>query len=217
MMKKMMCLLLCVIMLVSLAACGSKPSQEDETVSAPDAAVETSPKAETAAAEESRAQEDEETYVYQVPMEEIYCNYPAKLTYFTQSYTQLLFTGKDALVGLCFSFENYTGSLDEVYNFLMPHFLDDASTSSRCTLFGAEYQLNSSESVTVNGLDSCKFDVTVTCEEGWDCHVYGYSFVFDGIAYAVIGLVSTEEQASDMIEEYDGLVDQIAATVRTTP
>lgn len=219
MMKKWFATLLVLAMMFACTACSLNEAKEDENEYSQTSSV-------TDASTEPESVPDDETVgviaagdfvTYQIPMENIYFDYPAEMNYFMQSYTQVLYTDKDALVGICFNFDEYTGSVDEVYDYLMPHFLNDASTTSRGTLFDAPYELISAENVTVNGMDSSKFNVKVTCEEGWDCHVYGYSFVIDGIACAVIGVVSTEEQAADMIAEYEALVDQIAGTVRTTP
>ena len=216
-MKRLICLLLCFAMIFALAACKKEPVQEQpkEDVSAEtEAPVEEETEA---PAVEDAPVASKNTVTYEIPMESIYFDYPAELSYFTQPYTQLLYTSKDALVGICFTFDEYTGALEDVYDYLMPHFLDDAATSSWGNLYEAGYELVSSEKVTVNGIESCKFYVTATDAERWDCHVYGYSFVIDGIACAVIGIVSTEAQEADLIAEYDALVDQIAATVRTTP
>ena len=77
-------------------------------------------------------------------------------------------------------------------------------------------KLSPLKKVTVAGRDSIKFIGTVNNDDEWDCHVYGYTFIINNKAYALIGLVSAKEQDPEMIKEIDERIDKMAATIRTT-
>ena len=216
-MKKVVCFLLILMLVCSITGCNKEIPGTSAPSDGGNPTTQERPSTTTSASTETTVPA-EKMMLFKVPSKEVYFNYPSYLAKFEQSYTEVLFTSKDAVVGICFDFLNaYTGTLDDVYDHLLPYYLDNVSTTSRCTLFGAPYKLVSAESVTVNGLESSRFVAVATGEEGWDCHVYGYSFLIDGLPCAVIGIVSTEEQAADMIAEYDALVDKIAGTTRTKP
>lgn len=79
--------------------------------------------------------------------------------------------------------------------------------------------VTSSEIVTMAGRDSMKFEGTAPNKDTdgptWDCYVYGYTFLFDNISYAVIGVVAPQEQDEEMIEQMKQQVDDMAASLRT--
>lgn len=128
-----------------------------------------------------------------------------------------MYNNNDCLTGLCFQVnEEYTGTLEGVIDVYKKDFISDATTSSSGDLYGSEIEVISTEKVTVAGRDSIKFIGTVNNDDEWDCHVYGYTFIINNKAYALIGLVSAKEQDPEMIKEIDERIDKMAATIRTT-
>ena len=128
-----------------------------------------------------------------------------------------MYDSNDALVG--FSSKQsvkHEGTLLEAIDYFKSSFINDASVSSAGYLYGSSFEVDSTEEVTMAGRDSIRFTGKVLNRDTWECHVYGYVFVIDGIPCAVIGLVSAQEQDPAMIAEIDTRVDEIASTLRTT-
>lgn len=214
-MKKLICLLLAVTMLASLAAC-SADNNNGKTENSQSTAENTE---QSTSAEEAPTNDDTSSKVKtaRTPGTEIYVDYDVSLRKKEQPTTILMYNNNDCLTGLCFQVnEEYTGTLEGVIDVYKEDFIIDATTSSCGDLYGSEIEVISTEKVTVAGRDSIKFIGTVNNDNKWDCHVYGYTFIINNKAYALIGLVSAKEQDSEMIKEIDERIDKMAATIRTT-
>ncbi len=107
-------------------------------------------------------------------------------------------------------FANEDGFMDSVSR---------AGTGASTFYLEEDIVVTSSEIVTMAGRDSMKFEGTTPNrfrdEATWDCYVYGYTFLFDNISYAVIGVVAPQEQDETMIEQMKQQVDDMAASLRT--
>ena len=217
-MKKCFALFLAVALLLSLTACGSTSNTGTETTlnvaQQKETQVEDTPVEQ--AESTSPAKQTEYTGLLRIPRRSIYVSYEKGLREKEQGATTLVYNTNDALVGLTYDFDKvYTGDVDGVAQFFAEDFPNRASTSSQGWLFGSRIDILTSEACTVNGFDSVRFTGTCSNDGEWDCHVYGYSFIINDTAFAIIGLVSAREQDPEMIATIDARVDAMAATVRT--
>ena len=218
-MKRITSIILVTFMLLSLTACGGSSNTETETT--PDAAPEPSQAVEDIQQADTTQESDSTeksgyTETLHIPLRDIYVSYEQGLREKGQGATTLVYNTNDALVGLTYDFDKvYTGDVDGVAQFFAEDFPNRASTSSQGWLFGSRIDILTSEACTVNGFDSVRFTGTCSNDGEWDCHVYGYSFIINDTAFAIIGLVSAREQDPEMIATIDARVDAMAATVRT--
>ena len=216
-MKRITSLILATFMLLSLTACGGSANTESETN--PDAAQQEKHLEETTPADQTddmgSAEQADDMFELNIPLKHIYISYEKRLKEKSQGATELVYDTNDALVGLIYdNKEVYTGDLWGVADFFSEEFPENAATSSRRSLT-PPIKVLTSEACTVNGFDSVRFTGTCSNDGEWDCHVYGYSFIINDTAFAIIGLVSAREQDPEMIATIDARVDAMAATVRT--
>ena len=217
-MKRITSLILVALMLLSLTACGGSTNTGTETT--PDAAPEPSQAVEDIQQADTTQESDSTeksgyTELLRIPMRSIYVSYEKGLREKEQGATTLVYDTNDALVGLIYDNEEvYTGDLWGIADFFSEKFPQKAASSSRGNL-NSPINILTSEACTVNGFDSVRFTGTCSNDGEWDCHVYGYSFIINDTAFAIIGLVSAREQDPELIATIDARVDAMAATVRT--
>ena len=214
-------------MLLGLTACGSASG-----TSAPEEQFDSAQEQPTDVQEANDVQEAEstddrpaleatnDTEVFASVRNSIYVNYDAGLRTKSHGPYILAYDTNNALVGVIYDGDHeYTGDLAGVPGFFSAKFLRAAETSSSGHLSDSQIEVLESEPCTINSFDSIRF--TGTCcntnsgGNEWDCHVYGYSFIINDTAVAIIGLVSAQEQDSEMIATIDARVDAMAATIRT--
>ena len=217
-MKRITSLILVALMLLSLTACGGSSNVGTETNT--DLAQQEEPQVEATPVEQtestSPSEQAEDMELLSIPMKHIYLSYERNLREYTQGATQLVYDTNDALVGLIYDNEEvYTGDLWGIADFFSEKFPNRAATSSQGHLSGSRIDILTSEACTVNGFDSVRFTGTCSNDGEWDCHVYGYSFIINDTAFAIIGLVSAREQDPELIATIGARVDAMAATVRT--
>ena len=216
-MKRITSLILVALMLLSLTACGGSSNAGTETT--PNTAQQEEPQVEATPVEQTEsskpAEQTEDMKLLSIPMKHIYLSYERNLREKTQGATQLVYNTNDALVGLIYDNEEvYTGDLWGIADFFSEKFPQKAASSSRGNL-NSPINILTSEACTVNGFDSVRFTGTCSNDGEWDCHVYGYSFIINDTAFAIIGLVSHREQDPELIATIDARVDTMAASVRT--
>lgn len=218
-MKRLFTLFLAAMLLLSLTACGgtTNTATEPNSDATPQQSQATEDKQQADDTEDSGSPEKSEyTEVLSIPLKDIYISYEYGLRDKRQGSTTLVYDTNDALVGLTYDFDGaYTGGVDGVAQFFAEDFPKRAATSSQGDLYGSRIDILASEACTVNGFDSVRFTGTCSNDGEWDCHVYGYSFIINDTAFAIIGLVSAQEQDPELIATIDARVDAMAATVRT--
>ena len=217
-MKRITAIILVALMLLSLTACGGSSNTETETT--PDAAPEPSQAVEDIQQADTTQESDSTeksgyTETLHIPLRDIYVSYEQGLREYKAAATTLVYDTNDALVGLTYDFDRvYTGGVDGVAQFFADEFPEKAASSSVGNI-NSSINILTSEACTVNGFDSVRFTGTCSNDGEWDCHVYGYSFIINGTAFAIIGLVSHRAQDPELIATIDARVDAMAATVRT--
>lgn len=215
-MKKIVCLLLVLLLVFSMAACSKEPAQE---TSSPVQDVPEDTQTEPQDTTEPPVSEQEDTQpasnVLQIPGKEIYFSYPEGWTVEEEIYTLMAMENNDALIGICYDyFTPFDGNLEGLIDFYGQPFLRDVSSYSKGYLRDSNIEVLTTESGTVAGYDCVKFTAKAINNGEWDCHLYGYTFVIGDTTLMVTGLVSAAEQDAGMIQVIDKLTDEVAGSVK---
>ena len=152
-----------------------------------------------------------------------YYDYPATHWIKTEGYFHFVMLDEQIMIA---TYEDLDGEVNESLEAIIDYVNEDRFTiSASCAGeggptfgLGEDVKVTSSEKVTIAGMDCMKFEGT-TLNKGedditWDAYVYGYTFLVDEISYAVIGIVTPEEQEQSMIDEMKQQVDDIMASMR---
>ena len=222
-MKKLVVLLMMIVLTGCFIACGKEEDvvtdngQTDEVVTDNENTEDNS--------EEVVVEEKTDDVEYETELKNyLYYDYPT--THYIDSRPGTDFIMKDndnIMVGVYGDYrDTYNDSLEKVIDFVNE--ADFTSYASRSGGGGSSFYLGddivvgSSEMVTMAGMDSMKFIGTTPNEDTdgstWDCYVYGYTFLYKDVSYAVIGVVTPQEQDEEMIEQMKTFVDDIASRVK---
>lgn len=73
------------------------------------------------------------------------------------------------------------------------------------------------ENITINGINVYSFEGLLNCGSNpvYDAYIKGYSFVYDGMPCAIIGVVMDETQPQEQIDAVKEIVDAMILTVRS--
>lgn len=112
-----------------------------------------------------------------------------------------------------FSTDPYEGDLNGVLDTLMPVFGRAVKGYMRGTFTGNELKLAHSEKVTVAGFDSIRFQGTIY-NNITDCYIYGYTFIINGQPCMIAGVVASDEQEQELIDNVTRDADEMAKTIR---
>ena len=213
-MKKIVCLVLAVLMLVSLAAC-NRPAVGTENTKNPQKETQAPKPTETEPeATEAKPTEDQKKGTDLKIYGDIYVVYPEPWRTEENSRTNIFYQDETCLVGITSKKgSSFEGELEDIIPYLSEAFANDVSSYSKGLLAGQEIETASVERGTVAGFDCVKFTGKINNNDNWDCHVYGYAMIVEDRVLMITGLVSTEAQDAGMIAEINALTDQIAESV----
>lgn len=71
------------------------------------------------------------------------------------------------------------------------------------------------ENVTVNGIDAYRFEGT-SASSSYDVYTYGYSFVYQGKACSIVGVVNDESQPEEEKALVKNIVDAMLVSIKST-
>ena len=76
--------------------------------------------------------------------------------------------------------------------------------------------ITETEALEINGIPVYRFKGTVIAclFDTWEHYVYGYSFVFDNLPCAIIGIVTDYDQPQEEIDSVTEIVDEMIKTLR---
>ena len=213
-MKKIICLLLALLMIFSLAACGDNGNTDD---SKPEGTKNERPNNDTTNGTQNPPATSEPAQngkVLQIPYNEIYLTAPDGWDVANCDDSFVVCQTSDCLVSISYQWHvEFEGQLDDVMDLLLPRFVADAALYSKGRVDVANLEVRSTENGTIAGYDSIRFTAKIRNRDEWDCHVYGYAVVVNNIPLMITGLVSAKAQDADMIAEIDALTDRIAASI----
>ena len=211
-MKKALIIFLAMVLAISLVACGNKNDvTSSEELSDNPSIVESS--TETTASNSTSLQEKGKTFF--VPSKDVCFTVPTAWSVDEKDLSVIVSQNKDCLVAVSYDWtQSSNENLEQIIKNLSRYMLRDASGESRGVIRNSEIIVTSTRNDTVAGYDCVVFNGTIDNQGQWTCHVYGYTYIVDGIELMVCGLVSAQEQDPAMIEMIDNLTDEIAASVR---
>lgn len=221
-MKRLFCVLLSLLTVLSLfAACSTTKKQETtnnkkEETGVNQTETETPEGPNTNAEEENTVKEEkDELKSITAPITGVWVQYNAERKTKESGYARLISSGNNTIAAFCMDVLNpYTGTLEDVFDHFKDTYPSRVAVACQGDVNSCSIELIDSEKVTMAGFDSIRFTGKVPNKSGWDCHVYGYTFLIDSVPYAVIGIVSDASQSEDLIAFINAEVDAIAATIK---
>jgi len=151
---------------------------------------------------------------FKVPLREIYVDVP-DYNDIESGYTEIFKDGERKYITFNYFEESACTSASEAFDISYPQFKVNVSSWHRINT----EEFTSMEEVEINGIAAQK--VTGTVEYGMKnmtyCYLYGYSFVFEDVPCAIIGVVSDKSQPQEEIDELIAIVDAMMESVRTEP
>lgn len=215
-MKKLICLLLALLILISLVACGgdTPDTDEDPKQTVGDEKPDKNTEPSNDETQQTDPTETEPTDISLRIYGEIYVSYPSDWTVKKDAPSVFFVQNSDCLVNLlCRRASSFDGELEDIVAFMSQTFADDSSKYCSGSIYGSEIETTSMERSTVAGYDCVKFEGTIKNGD-WDCHVYGYGLIVEDRVMMITGLVSAKAQDAGMIAEIDALTDSIAASIK---
>lgn len=240
--KKIISLSLVMIMLMGLSACGNKPTAATTSKAAETSvakSVEESSISDSQSSEEPSADSNDELKDYNrvsvVEYERMYINYH-KQRYqnnFSHGFYYEDKTGKKRnCIPLFVTYDEevfgkpFEGELKDIFDVYNNG--DIFMAASRATGTGVPYNMNndivlietdSSEKVNVNGIDTIRFtghaSYDKTNEGLKNFYVTGYTFIFNGKPYMLVGVIFGENDGDNLRASMDKEIDCMMKTVRS--
>lgn len=215
-MKKWICLLMALVLMVGTTACGSKATETTDTPKNDATASDNSTTTVTQGMVDSTTVAQTVGKTLRVPSKDIYFTCPEGWSSGKETHTTVLLETDECLVAVCYNWSTpYNGDLVGIIDFFGTDVMSDVASYSKGNLWTSKVNATSTENTTVAGLNAVKFTGTAPNND-WNCHVYGYTMMVNDLPMMVMGLVSTKAQDPAMISEVDALTDQVAASIRTT-
>mgnify|MGYP004453799129 CR=1 FL=1 len=201
-MKKLKTLLLAFAVIVTLVACSPKNGTGEN--------VDEKSNTNTVETNENR---ELLPNTYKFPEKELYIDIP-DYSHIESGYTELFKNRENKYVTITYSDDNTFENVKEVFDSLYPKFKNNVSSWHSIN----DETFTSVENVEINGISVQR--VIGTVEYGildkYDCYLYGYSFIFEGVPCAIIGVVTDLDQPQKEIDELTDIVDAMMKSVRKT-
>ncbi len=215
-MKKLMCMMVSLMLALSvLTGCVGSGNGNPQDKTGPSKTEATENGEATGSAQESTEGSKQDMQSIMTKFSDVWVKCPAEWGTKKEGIVTLMGPGNNSLVTFCVNtLEPYQGGLDGVFDFYKDKIPPRAAVACQGELNNASIEMISSEKVTVNGYESIRFVGTAPNASGWDCHVYGYTFLIDNIPYAIVGIVSQKEQEADLIASNKEDVDLVASTIK---
>jgi len=227
---------ICLFLILCFTACGKEESGQDDATGvvlspSPTQMVED---IEDSKVTESEGKENETIYedTVRVGIQSIFCDYlkgrrtERKMSSYV-FYTAPRGNETDTVMLVVADEKYYEGDLEGVIDFYNDGtlFLDlglyHGTGFSNILEEGEEgwfIEVDSTTPVTIkeNNLETLQFTGHVVNDEGTSCYLYGYSFIKEGLAHILMGIVHSPGQEQEFIDSVNNEVDAMIITVRDT-
>ena len=212
-MKKIVCFLMCFVLIFSLCACGGTndetPSTNNDTSTpATDNNQETQNTTSDTTSDEKIL-----TGTYKVPLQKIYVDTP-DFNLIEEGYTRIFFeSGKKYVTFTCL-YDDACDNISDAHNKTIDKFMQNVVDHHHVNAIGAL----SDATVTVNGIEAYKYEGIVNAGTNpvYDAYIYGYSFVYNGFPCSIVGVVMDEAQPEAEKQQVKLIVDEMMKTVRNS-
>lgn len=213
-MKKIVCIILAVLMVISLVACNGPASGTEGTKNPQKETQAPKPTETEPVGTDGKTTEPEKTEKKLKIIGDLYISHPAEYKSADLARTKMVIQSSACVVSIAYDKTSaLEGDLEDAIALLSQAFANDSSSYCEGSISGNEIETTSTERGTVAGFDCVRFSGKIKNGGGWDCHVYGYTMIVEDRVLMITGLVSTQAQDAGMIAEIDALTDRIAASV----
>ena len=212
MMKKVLCVLLTVLMLLSMAACSKEEPQD--TANVPVTSEDTQPQKESTEATEETKKEEESLQEFMFPLMPMCCKVPEEYERETNRSVALAIKN-DSFFATIYNGEqgSYSGELEGILQFVAEGYLFDTNIYLYMEIEEEELKASQVEAVTVSGYDAVKFGGPVKNIGNTFYEIYGYAMIIDNTPVVFMGILCSEDQAQADLEEMQELVDLMAGSI----
>ena len=151
------------------------------------------------------------SHTYQFPRHNIFIDIP-DFNDIESGYTRIYKDGDSKYITFSCFIDSMASGAKEAFDVSYPMFKNNVKSWHRIN----KETFTSTELVEINGISAQK--VIGTVEYGaldkYDCYLYGYGFIFEGVPCAIIGVVSDIAQPQEEIDSLMAIVDAMMESVR---
>ena len=215
-MKKVLVIFLTTVLAVSFVACGNKNDvTSSETVSKESISKESSQ--EIISSDEASSKEEIREFRVQGSTH-FYA--PIEWKVFKNSNSSVVCKSEDTMVSISYRYQtDPNNDLEKIIEKITYTAFSDAAGRCHGNIRNSSINVISTEKSTLADIECLKFtglipNSSVANSLGdWDCHAYGYTFIYDGAEFMICGIVSKPEQDPELIAEINELTDFIAESI----
>lgn len=214
-MKKILCMVLAALLLLSLCACGGEEKPRDPAATTTASGTEDKkPEKETEKTSVETDKDEEELQEIMFPLVEMYCEVPEEYSRKTNGSIAVT-VGRDEFIATIFNGASgaYTGELEGILDFSAEMYANDVNKYLAPNIEAGELKAGTTEKVTVSGYDAVKFSGTVKNIGDGTYEIYGYSMIIEDRPVMFVGILCSEDQAKADLEEMQALVDLMAGSI----
>lgn len=211
-MKKLLCLITVIFLLLSMTACGNSTQEENNNPSVNNSQSQTTNSEETNNEKDDDSNKITFTYSYKVPGKNIVIDVP-NYQEMEKGFTQLYILHGEKYVAVTAAKNSTATELSVAHEDAFEKFKENIQNYS----YVNSLTVTQDATETINGIEVYKYEGTMNCGKDtiYDAYVIGYSFVMDGVPCTVTGSVINQEQPADMIAEMKATVEAMIKTLRS--
>ena len=212
MMKKVLCVLLAVLMLLSMAACSKEEPQD--TANVPVTSEDTQPQKETTEATEETKKEEESLQEFMFPLMPVFCKVSEQFVRLTNGMVAIASGSDEYVLSIYNGFEgDYTGELEGLLAGVADFFVTDLNKYLSPNMDENTLKEITGAKTSISGYDAVKFDAPVKNKSDETYEIYGYAMIIDNTPVVFMGIHCSEDQAQADLEEMQELVDLMAGSI----
>ena len=157
---------------------------------------------------------DEELMDFMFPLIKMYCKVPGRYRILTNGRIAAV-GGNDEYIATIWNGDkgSYNGNLEDILTYATVEYKEDVDKYLSPNIETENIKINTTEKVVVSGYDAAKFIGSFANIEGWSYQIYGYSMIIDERPTMFLGILRSEEQAHEDLEEMKDLVDLMVSTI----
>ncbi len=211
-MKKLLCLITVIFLLLSMTACGNSTQEENNNPSTDNSQSQQSNSETTNNEKDDDSNEITFSYSYKVPGKNIVIDVP-NYQEMEKGFTQLYILHGEKYVAVTAAKNSTATDLSVAHTDAFAKFKENIQNYS----YVNSLNVTQDATETINGIEVYKYEGTMNCGKDtiYDAYVIGYSFVMDGVPCTVTGSVINQEQPADMIAEMKATVEAMIKTLRS--
>lgn len=213
-MKKRKYLILLIITIILFTGCNNKNNElknpnNDEIIQTPEEDVNENEN-------ENKEEEKNELlpYTYKVPYDgySVFVDVPA-FPKDEAGYTEIFVDSSKKFVSFTALRDGVAEDAKAAFDLIYPNY--HKSVDGQISI--NDENITETETLEINGIPVYRFKGTVIAGlfDTWEHYVYGYSFVFDNLPCAIIGIVTDYDQPQEEIDSVTEIVDAMIKTVRS--